>query len=399
MEKIWNEFIEESQKSYGFVTLTTTSFKDIDKLDDLAENLSKVLLREKDPSNKDNSPKVNSLFNIDKSSVLIPDYINMFRSLLSDQLNKVEFNELYIKKNKMPFIYDTQKDNQKEFKLFCQRTGKMIRYDKLDIETQRNILRLVKEFKEKRERIKLNPMNIIFKPNLPTQAILVEEGTHLDITELIKYSINKVPNPRLYREVRDGFVKNYGVSIVIDTSISCLNELCLIHTIQTLRILLSAIAYDNIPCLDIIISRAKEPIILCSEKSANEILSDKSSFWGVLFSCLEGETSSDLASAIKAAYNLNRARRTDYTNYIFVLTDGLYSSSQRDKIIGVLNSCYSKNINLFGIGVGIYPIGIEKLFSQIIYSQNTYKLIEGISLFFGDISKYKDNQMKSFIME
>ena len=98
----------------------------------------------------------------------------------------------------MPFIYDTQKDNQKEFKMFCQRTGKMIRYDKLDIETQRNILLLVKEFKEKRERIKLNHMNIIFKPNLPTQAILVEEGTHLDITELIKYSINKVPNLRLY---------------------------------------------------------------------------------------------------------------------------------------------------------------------------------------------------------
>ena len=53
---------------------------------------------------------------------------------------------------------------------------------------------------------------------------------------------------------------------------------------------------------------------------------------------------------------------------------------------------------LFGIGVGIYPIGIEKLFSQVIYAQNPYKLIEGISLFFGDVSKYKEIQMKSFIM-
>ena len=105
-----------------------------------------------------------------------------------------------------------------------------------------------------------------------------------------------------------------------------------------------------------------------------------------------------MASAIKAGYNLIRARRTDYTNYLFILTDGLYSPSQRDKIIGVVNNCYSKNINLFGIGVGIYPIGMEKLFPQIIYCQNPYKLIEGISLFFGDVSKYKDNQMKSFIM-
>ena len=105
------------------------------------------------------------------------------------------------------------------------KTGKMIRYDKLDNETQKNILKFAKIFKEKREKIKPAQMNIIFKPNLPTQAILVEEGTHLDITELIKYSINRVPNPKLYREIRDGYVKNYGVSIVIDTSISCLNEL------------------------------------------------------------------------------------------------------------------------------------------------------------------------------
>jgi len=126
---------------------------------------------------------------------------------------------------------------------------------------------------------------------------------------------------------------------------------------------------------------------------------EKSPFWAVLFSFIEGESSSDLASAIKtAAYNLNIARRADFTNYIFVLTDRLYSQSHRERIIGVVNNCYSKNINLFGIGVGIYPIGIEKLFPQVIYSQNPYKLIEGINLFFGDISKYKDVPMKSFII-
>ena len=96
---------------------------------------------------------------------------------------------------------------------------------------------------------------------------------------------------------------------------------------------ITAIAYNNIPCLDIIISRVKEPITLCSEKSGNETPSDKSSLLGVLISCLEGEISLDLAYVIKSAYYLNRARRTDYTNYIFVLTDRLYSSSQRDKII------------------------------------------------------------------
>ncbi len=79
-----------------------------------------------------------------------------------------------------------------------------------------------------------------------------------------------------------------------------------------------------------------------------------------------------------------------------MLTDGLYSISERDRIIRIVNSCYSKNINLFGIGTGICPIGIEKLFSQVIYSRNPYKLIEGISYFFGDISKFKDNKMTFF---
>ena len=87
MEEIWKEFALESQKCYSYVTITETSFKEIGKTDDLAENLSKVLLREKIPANKDNSPKVNSLFNIDKSSTLTPDYINLFRSLLSYDLN------------------------------------------------------------------------------------------------------------------------------------------------------------------------------------------------------------------------------------------------------------------------------------------------------------------------
>ena len=393
---IWKEFEEESKNLNCFVSVSQISFKDIEDnsiLSNLTENLSKVLLREKDPTNKDSSPKLNSLFNIDKSSKLTDKYISLLRSLIGDQLNS--FNELYIKKSRLPpYICDNQKDNQTQYKLFCQRTGKIIRYDKLNEETTRSILRLVRDFREEKEKIKMSQMNIIFKPNLPTQSILVEEGTHLDITELIKYSINRVPNPRLYREVRDGFIKNYAVTVIIDTSVSCLNELCIIHSIQTLRILLSAILYENIPCLDIVIAREKEPIILCSEKSGNEILSQKSPFWAVLFSCLEGQNSIDLASAIKAGYNLNRARRADYTNYIFVLTDGLYCPSQREKIIGVVNNCYSKNINIFGIGIGIYPIGIEKLFPQVVYSQNPSKLIEGISLLFGDISKYKDIKMK-----
>ena len=82
----------------SIVTVTKTSLKEIDNLDFLTENLSKVLLRERDPSNKDTSILVNSLFYVDKSSVLSKKYIDVFRSLLRDQFNKKEFNDLFIKK-------------------------------------------------------------------------------------------------------------------------------------------------------------------------------------------------------------------------------------------------------------------------------------------------------------
>ena len=402
LEKIWDNFNESNKSAQSYTTLTKVSieeFNDLAKQKDFIENVSNVLLRKVNNDNKNKANKYKSLFKVDKdeiskSSKLTEKYIGSLLQSLRKPLTK--FNDLYIKRNKMPLIYDNQKDDKKEFKNFCLQTGKIILYEKVDNNIQGHIMTLAKEFIEKGEKKILAPMNIIFKPNLPTQSVLVEEGTHLDITALIQYLINKVPNPKLYREIRDGFVKNYGVSVIIDGSISCLNELCLIHTIQTLRVLLSALSHDNIPCLDVIISREKEPLILASEKSANEILMESSPFWAVLFSYLGGEPSSDLASAIKSAYNLNRARRKEYTNYIFVLTDGLYSFSERDRIIEVVNSCLSKNINVFGIGVGINPNGIEKIFSQVVYAQNPYKLIEGISLFFGDISNYEKKEMQTF---
>ena len=68
--------------------LWQNSFKDINKLDNLVNNLSKKLLRKKAVNKKDNSPKLKSLFNIEKSNILNSKYINLLKSLINDQLNK-----------------------------------------------------------------------------------------------------------------------------------------------------------------------------------------------------------------------------------------------------------------------------------------------------------------------
>ena len=163
-------------------------------------------------------------------------------------------------------------------------------------------------------------MEYIFKPNLPTQPVLTDDGTHIDVNELIKYFLNPTPNPKIYREIRDGLVKNYGVSLVIDVSNSCLCDISFMHSIQTIRMLLSSIGAIDIPCFDLIMVGDPQPVILCSERATNEILSERSNI--SFFSFFKPKRHGDLASAIKAAYDLNSARRIEHTNRIFVCTDG-----------------------------------------------------------------------------
>ena len=230
-------------------------------------------------------------------------------------------------------------------------------------------------------------METIFKPNLPTQPRLTNEGTHIEITELIKYFLNPVPDPMIYMEILDGLIKNYGVSVIIDNSQQCFSKISLNHSFETIRILLSSLSAIDLPCFDLIITSEKNPIVLCSEKTTIEALSENSNIWPSLFSLLFNKGKTDLASAIKVVYNINKSRKIDRTNYLFVLTDGLYSKSERQRILENVNFCSNKNILVFGIGLGIYPNGIECLFPNIIYSQDPEKLISGITKCFNDSAK------------
>ena len=78
----------------------------------------------------------------------------------------------------------------------------------------------MKLFKIKKEKNNLSFLELIFEPNLPTQTILTDIGSNIDVNELIKYFVNPTLNPKIYRELADGFIKNYGVAIVIDSSTS-----------------------------------------------------------------------------------------------------------------------------------------------------------------------------------
>ena len=229
-------------------------------------------------------------------------------------------------------------------------------------------------------------LETIFKPNKASQTVLSSTGTDFDITALILNLINPVPDPLIYLEEKGGLIRNYGISIIIDSSRSCFNPLSSSHSYQTIKVLLAALASIDIPCVDVIIATDETPIVLASEIPSLRLFNDKSTFWPSLFNCLSEASFGccSLEAAIHAAYDIRRMRSVDSTSYMFVLTDGLFQYDQKELIRNHIMTCIQSGITIFGIGIGIYPSGIVDLFPQVIFATNPNDLIKGIASCFGD---------------
>ena len=231
-------------------------------------------------------------------------------------------------------------------------------------------------------------LETIFKPNKASQTVLSSVGTDFDITALILNLINPVPDPLIYLEEKGGLIRNYGISIVIDSSKSCFNPLSSSHSYQTIKTLFAALSAIDVPCIDIVVATKATPIVLCSEIPSLRIFNDKSPIWPSLFNCIAENYSEncDLESAIHTAYDIRRMRTVDSTSYMFVFTDGLFQKEQKDLIKGHVMTCLQSGISVFGIGIGIYPSGIIEMFPQAIFATNPNYLIHGIASCFGDDS-------------
>ena len=61
--------------------------------------------------------------------------------------------------------------------------------------------------------------------------------------------------------------------------------------------------------------------------------SEKSQIWPKFFTLINQQIKNiDLASAIRTVYNLNNSRKTEHSDYLFVVTDGLFSLSQTKRM-------------------------------------------------------------------
>ena len=181
---------------------------------------------------------------------------------------------------------------------------------------------------------------------------------------------NPVPNPKIYLEEITTSNKNFAVSIIIDPSFSCFHELAAPHSLQTIKIILNAMIILDVNCFDLIIATKTKPIVLCSKISSIEALNINSPLWEVLFSLLQSPLKNiDLASGIHVVFDLKRMRSFENTNFLFILTDGLYQSAEKERIVQSVNNCVQNDMNVYGIGLGIYPVVFRSYFLKLFFHQ------------------------------
>jgi len=389
----WDDFKKSVRDSGININLMyyKSTFEDSNKLyDDISNVVSNLLERPIDEGKIPN--KDDSLFNFPIFDLSHEENLDSFQNFENSLKQSFEDRpDIYIKKTEVlkNIANKVTKLNVNPYK---NKLSKIVKYD-IKEEIKSEIHSYAKRFIENRAKLNKAKIEAIFKPNKPSQKVLSTTGTEFDIPALIMNLINPSPDPMIYLEEKGGMIRNYSVSLILDTSYSCFNPLCTAFSLQTLRLMLSTLTSIDLPSFDFILSRQKEPEILCSNLSSVRAINPKSSLWESLLSILAHPCSkSDLASAIEAAFDLKRMRSSEYTSYLFILTDGLYQENEYKRILRAVSNCVKSGLNVFGIGIGIYPVRIEYLFPKVIYCHNPYNLNKAIANFFGEsISGVKDS--------
>jgi hypothetical protein len=368
-----------------------------ESISNMIKAITSFLIKNKEVDN--NSKIEKSIFNFENlNQISLNEYLSNLKGIISDNSYREKEEDPYIQTNNLPQQYiPPPKLDLIEYENITKNVNSIFEV-KNPIIKDTELQNFMKIFKIQKDKISISLLEKIFKPNLGTKYILTNTGTNVDMNEVRKFFHIPTINPKIYRELEENYVRNYGITVIIDSSNSCFGPLSIKHTWQTIQILLNSFSSIDLNCFDLIISGNPNPRIICSEKNTLDILDENSKLWPILFDMINKDIKvTDLASAIRAAYNLNILRKSEHPNFIFVITDGLFSLSEKSRIVENINYCILKEINIIGIGVGISPFGIEKLFPNIVFSMNPDKLIQGISLCLSKITS--DNRIKTLVSE
>ena len=396
IDNLWNTFILQSKNAISKVLVHIINKE---TKNNIYHNLA-IFLRDLIGQNKEELNVIEKDYNIDYMPNFMDEGIKLssIESLknitFNERGNKIKDNEIYIKNN--PPKDPSNKINLKKNINFDKNKLGNICKGSVEFKIKDKYNTFIDNFIIKYNEIDRMSLEKIFKKNKASQKVLSTTGSEIDIISFIISILNKEPRPKIFWEEIGEMKRQYSVSIIIDNSISCFGDISRIHSFQIIRELLSPLLYIEISKIDIILTTDTSPIILCSDIDSKKCLKKDSPLWIGLLKLLQiPYYGSNLSSAINFVYSLNK-ERNEYTKILFVLTDGLFERNEQILISQQAHNCMQLNMDVIGVGIGSYPIGIENIFEKIIYTIEPSNFLLGLSGFFEQIHTNTNEKMIGF---
>ena len=217
------------------------------------------------------------------------------------------------------------------------------------------------------------------------------KGTRLYLVGLVKYIITGGQDNKIWLEKKACLKKDYRVSVIIDSSKSCFNNINSFHSYKIIFSFLKCLSIIEIPYFDLIIATNKEPIILCSGYDTITYLNNKSKIWQAIATQLWENNKhkcniKDCLFDILKLNSLNLSKKC----YNFILTDGLFDEEDTKSLSELISFVEENHISVFGIGLGLYPEKLKNIFTKCIWSANPNNIFKALSVFFGNEISHTD---------
>ena len=249
---------------------------------------------------------------------------------------------------------------------------------------ENNIKTIMSKILDSLENVQLNQINSFFPPNKPSMYAPSIKGTKFNIIGLINFCLTNGQYNKIYLDKIAGLKRDYRISVIIDSSLSCFNDIMLSHSFNTIITLLKLIYLLDIPYFDLIIATNSEPKVICCGVNSTNYLNNKSLIWEALISTLsENPINCNLLDAVKLVIKF-KSQSTTKKNICFVLTDGLYDVNIINCLKDLINLIEERNVDIYGIGIGLYPKRLPKIFSKCIWCLNQKSLGQAFSVFLGN---------------
>ena len=356
IRKIWESF--EKATAFPVITFNLETIKQFAVDTNKFQNLLRTFSDEK----------------IDKSNIVAASYDEYFDYYIDSLSPEYHDINLYYSHKDNAFVQINQKEKPSQ-KIIFNNYNIINCYGIKASENNSNCEIFLKEFEDNLPIYNQKLIDDLFPPNKPTLYAPSNKGTKLNFSGLLNFFITNGQEDKIWLEKRDRLKKDYRISIVIDSSRSCFNKDSFYYSFSIIKALFNLIYSSKIPYFDLIIATDNNPIVICSGQDSN-ILNDKSFIWTSLISKLIGEKtyesnniSCNLFDAIYLALQI-KIQQTSKKFFCFVLTDGIFNENYKNTLKNLCSFCENSQVNIYGIGIGLYPEGLPDIFSKCLWSPN-----------------------------